>query len=256
MSVSSVRQWRHRIQLPDGTWTPGTQDTPAQLAALDIPADLRGKRVLDIGCSDGFFAFECERRGAAVVGLDNYSSPYIDSPSGFNIAKELLGSRVELVLGDFLTFDLQSLGQFDLVLFLGVLYHLRDPLLAIERLASIDAEQTIIETHVTRPLQGWKWSLIRRLAPEAFPARYMIFGGPDSSRDASTWWIQSPECVEAMMRACGFVDVRTAHRGWNRGVFHGFKPKGLSIADHAARQWANAEEQTKQYVHADGYSGR
>jgi tRNA (mo5U34)-methyltransferase len=254
--VTSVRQWRHRIRLPDGSVTPGTQDTPSQLSVMQLPADLAGKRVLDVGMSDGFFAFECERRGATVIGLDNYSSPYIDSPSGFQVAKQILNSRVELVVGDFLTFDLQSLGKFDLVLFLGVLYHLRDPLGAIDRLASINAEQTIIETHITRPLEGWKWSLIRRLAPEAFPAKYMIFGGPGASGDASTWWIQSPECVESMMRACGFVNVHTAHRGWNRGVFHGFKPEGLSIAAHAARQWSSAEEQTKQYVQADGYSGR
>lgn len=224
--MQSVRYWRHRITLPDGTVTQGTQDTVAQLPLLGIPDDLSGKTVLDIGCSDGFFAFECERRGASrVVGLDNFSSVYVDSPSGFHVARQLLNSKVELVEGDFMTIDLKSLGQFDLVLFLGVLYHLRHPMLAIERLAEITKEHVILETVCTRPRTGWKWRLLSRLAGDALPSRFMTFVGPRNSNDPTNWWFQSVECVEEMMRACGFCAVRSTPYDWTRGVFHGSSPR-------------------------------
>ncbi len=222
--VRSVPRWRHRIRLPDGSITPGTQDTAAQLAVMDLPADLTGKTVLDIGCSDGFFSFECERRGAArVVGFDNYSSPYIDAPHGFAVAHRLLQSRVELVLGD-LRRDLAALGTFDLVLFLGVLYHLKDPLGGLESVATACTDHLIVETAVTPPRVGWKWNLLRRLAPQALPAREMLFSGPEINRDPSTWWVQSTDCVEAMLRVAGFCDIRTIRHGWGRAFFHGRGP--------------------------------
>ena len=230
--VRNVPRWRHRIRLPDGSITPGTQDTAAQLALIDLPADLTGKTVLDIGCSDGFFSFECERRGAArVVGFDNYSSPYIDAPHGFKVAHRLLQSRVELVLGD-LRSDLATLGTFDLVLFLGVLYHLKDPLGGLESVATVCKDHLIVETAVTPPRVSWKWNLLRRLAPDAFPAREMVFSGPEINRDPSTWWVQSTDCAEAMLRVSGFCDVRTIRHGWDRAFFHGRSP---AHGDDAAR---------------------
>lgn len=223
--VRAVPDWRHKILLPDGSTTPGTQDNPGQLAVMQLPVDLTGKTVLDIGCSDGFLAFECERRGASlVVGLDNFGSPYVNAPTGFAVVKRLLQSKVELVLDDFTTMDLSKLGTFDLVLFLGVLYHLRSPLTGLERVACVCREHAIVETAVTRPYVGWKWALVRRFFPGALPDRYMTFGGPEVNKDPTTWWAQSPECVEAMMRACGFCDVRTVHSDWARGIFHGFGP--------------------------------
>jgi tRNA (mo5U34)-methyltransferase len=230
--VRRVAVWRHQIQLPDGSVTPGTQDTAAQLAVLGLPNDLTGLTVLDIGCSDGFFAFECERRGAKrVVGFDNYSSPYVGAAHGFEVARQILGSRVELIIGD-LTKDLEQLESFDLVLFLGVLYHLKDPFGGLERVASVCRGQVIVETAITRPFTGWKWSALRRMFPDVLTDRHMVFLGPEINLDPSTWWAQSADCVTAMMRASGFCDVRAVDITWSRGIFHGFGPsRGTDVAD-------------------------
>src|SRR5205823_11074218 len=116
--IASVPLWRHKIPLPGGKVTPGSQDNLEQIKLLGLPEDLRGKTVLDVGCSDGYFSFACERRGAKrVVAIDDFSSVYIDSPAGFHVAHELLGSKVEFVAGDFQKMDLGALGTFDIVLF-------------------------------------------------------------------------------------------------------------------------------------------
>jgi tRNA (mo5U34)-methyltransferase len=242
--VSSVPHWRHRIRLPDGTLTPGTQDTESQLAVMQLPTDLTGKRVLDIGCSDGFFAFECERRGASeVIGVDNYSSVFVDSPSGFSIAKSLLGSRVELIEDDFMTMDLHAIGKFDLVLFLGVLYHLRHPLLGLERIASVCRNQTILETATQPPAAGWrKWF-------DRSPEHFMRFAGPSGSKDATNWWFPTVPCVEEMLRSCGFCNVSCVDYRHGRAFVHGFAPAGgMSITEHAEQQQVTAERRSKEWV--------
>ncbi len=225
--IKTVRLWRHRIVLPDGSVTPGSQNNLEQLQRLGLPEDLKGKSVLDIGCSDGFFSFECEKRGAArVVAIDDFSSVYIDSPSGFQVAHELLKSKVEFVPGDFLDMDLASLGPFDLVLFLGVMYHLRHPLYALDKLAEVCNDQIIVETEVVPERSGWKWQLLDPLLSEAIPEAYMVFiEGSEINRDPTNWWVQSRSCVEGMLRSCGFCDVKTVDHTWSRGVFHGFSPR-------------------------------
>lgn len=182
--------------------------------------------MLDIGCSDGFFSFECEQRGAErVVAIDNFSSVYIDSAKGFHTAHELLDSKVELVLGDLLDMDLAKFGQFDLVLFLGVMYHLRYPLLALDKLAEVCREQIIVETEVIPERTGVKWKLfgpiLRRVAPKSQMA---FLESDDINHDPTNWWIQSRECVEGMLRSCGFCNVTTVDYGWSRGTFHGSAP--------------------------------
>src|SRR5438874_13568446 len=99
--VAAVPHWRHRIQLPGGVVTPGSQDTLAQLPTIGMPDSLTGLTVLDVGCSDGFYSFESEKRGAIrVLAVDNYSSVYIDNPTGFNVARESLDSRVDFLKSD------------------------------------------------------------------------------------------------------------------------------------------------------------
>jgi tRNA (mo5U34)-methyltransferase len=224
--IKEVPLWRHKIILPDGSVTPGSQDNLEQLPKLGLPSHLAGKSVLDIGCSDGFFSFECEKRGAArVVALDDFSSVYIDRPNGFWVAHEILKSKVEFVQGDFLTMELASLGKFDIVLFLGVMYHLRHPFYALEKLAEVCNDQIIVETEVVPERSGLKWKLLRPLLDKIMPEAYMTFiEGDQLNRDPTNWWVQSRACVEGMLRACGFCDVRTVDHGWCRGIFHGFSP--------------------------------
>jgi tRNA (mo5U34)-methyltransferase len=88
--LAGFPHWYHRIEVAPGIVTPGINDSPAALRALGLPDDLTGRRVLDIGTRDGFFAFECERRGAEVVAVD--AAPL--EHTGFAIAARLLGSKV------------------------------------------------------------------------------------------------------------------------------------------------------------------
>ena len=103
------------------------------LDRLGLPASMTGLRALDIGCSDGFFAFEMERRGARVVAMDFVPASY----SGFATASRILGSAVEYRMDNVYNLAPGTYGDFDVVLFLGVLYHLRKPLAALDAIRSV-----------------------------------------------------------------------------------------------------------------------
>lgn len=228
--VCSVRHWRHRIPLPDGTVTPGSQDTLSQLPTIGLPDDLTGKSILDIGCSDGFFSFECEKRGAArVLAVDNFSSVYVDTPSGFMVAREVLASKVEFLQADLFDLSVERVGSFDFVLFLGVLYHLRHPLLALDRLVGFCREQIVVETAVTPPPSPLKSQIARRLIGYEVPGCSMQFLESDEgdvfNHDPTSWWVPSCPCMESMLRSVGFCAVRTFSLRGSRGVFHGFSPR-------------------------------
>lgn len=138
--------WYHSIELPNGVVTPGLQ-TIDQLRLrarqFPIPEDLRGQRVLDIGAWDGWFSFEMERRGATVVAVDAVRS------EKFLYAREMLGSKVEYRVSDVYDLRSQELGVFDIVLFLGVLYHLKNPVLALERVCALSRDLVCVESFVT-----------------------------------------------------------------------------------------------------------
>ena len=116
--------------------TPGIDNTPEKLVHLDeigLPKDMTGKRVLDIGAWDGFFSFECERRGAEVLALDHVES----SDTGFHIAARALDSKVPWKVQNLYHLTPEELGKFDIVLCLGVIYHLRHILLGLDRIRSV-----------------------------------------------------------------------------------------------------------------------
>ncbi len=184
--------WFHSIDLGGGVVTPGLDDTAARLDILKLPRDLSGKTVLDVGAWDGFFSFECERRGAArVVAADSFA--WSDTRAGFDHAHAALGSRVEPLEIGVLELSPERIGTFDVVLLLGVLYHMRHPLLALEHAASVTAGQLIVETHVDL-------SFLRRPAMAFYP-------GFELDLDQTNWWGPNPEAVVAMLRACGFGRV-------------------------------------------------
>lgn len=134
--VAGVEFWYHRIELAPGLITPGINDSATVLKnieSLGLPQDASGLRVLDIGCRDGFFSFAMEARGAKVTGVDYAPS----STTGFDVAARILDSKVEYVVENVYDLDPQRYGRFDIVFFLGVLYHLRNPLLALDRIRQI-----------------------------------------------------------------------------------------------------------------------
>jgi tRNA (mo5U34)-methyltransferase len=186
--------------------------------------NLQGKSVLDIGAWDGFFSFEAERRGARkVVAIDewkentgqNWRSRYggQDLKKGFELARKVLGSKVEDKQMSVMNISPENIGIFDCVLFLGVLYHLRHPLLALEKVSSVTKEQLIVETHVK--MIGGKRPMI-------------VFYPKNELRDDPTnWWGPNPSAMESMLKDVGFrkveiiskapLDIRLAGAVLNRG---------------------------------------
>jgi tRNA (mo5U34)-methyltransferase len=195
-------RWWHSIDLGHGIVTKGVDQAQAErLSRLQLPADLTGRSVLDIGAWDGFFSFEAERRGAARVLAADYYSWHGQGwgtgqgKAGFQLAREALGSRVEDVDLDVMDLSPDRIGTFDVVLFLGVLYHLPHPLLALERVASVTGSLLVVETVVD--MVG-----IARPAAAFYPGREL-------NGDPTNWWGPNDAAVHGMLRSVGFTKVET-----------------------------------------------
>jgi tRNA (mo5U34)-methyltransferase len=145
--------WHHTIDLGNGIFTPGREQTLRKIPRLQAPEKLEGKTVLDIGTADGALAFEAERRGAShVLALD---VPGWDCRP-FRLVHAVLDSRVETQTLSVHDISRERIGRFDLVVFLGVLYHLRDPFGAMQRVAEVTDELAVVETegdmlHIRNP---------------------------------------------------------------------------------------------------------
>ncbi len=210
--------WFHRIDLGNGVVTPGNDNSPEKLQYFGLPQDLRGCSVLDIGAWDGFFSFEAERRGARfVLATDHFSwgGGGWGRKTGFDLAREALNSKVHDKRIDVLDLTPENVGMFDLVLFLGVLYHMRHPLLCLEKVASVTKGQLILETHVD-------------MLNCAKPAM-AFYPGSELNTDATNWCGPNPSMIEAMLRDVGFRKV-IVHAGpvgpespSPRMVFHAWK---------------------------------
>jgi tRNA (mo5U34)-methyltransferase len=184
--------WWHQIELPGGYVTPGPDRSAAKLAALHLP-DLTGKTVLDVGAFDGYFSFAAERLGASrVVALDTVVWQRPGGKDGFEYARRALGSKVEDIEVEVLDISPETVGQFDVVLFLGVLYHMRHPLLSLERVASVTKERVVLETLVDM-------TFMRSPVAAFYPW--------DMLGDASNWWGPNRAAVLGMLRSVGFGDA-------------------------------------------------
>ncbi len=153
--------WYQSIPLGDGTTTAGeTGDAEHdKIAMMELPADLSGKSVLDIGCSEGFYSYEFESRGASkILAIDKHP----DACRKFRLIHQLRDSQVEFREIDFFDLDRTEVGQHDIVLFLAVFHHVRHPLLAIDRLYDLTAEVTFIEYVEALPESGEDLSLLLR----------------------------------------------------------------------------------------------
>ena len=192
--------WYHQIDLGDGIVTPGVDNTLSRMAALEIPSDLSGKSVLDIGAWDGFFSFEAERRGAGrILATDSYcwSGEGWGTKEGFLTASRILGSRADDMEIDVMDLSPERVGTFDLVLFVGVLYHLRHPLLGLERVASVTGDQLIFDSYTA-------------MTKETDPVM-IFYPGTELNDDPTNWWGPNPPAVEAMLRDVGFRRIERKH---------------------------------------------
>jgi tRNA (mo5U34)-methyltransferase len=205
--------WTHVIDLGNGIVTPGLW-RPGSLSAMGCPDDLRGMKVLDLCAADGAYSFQAERLGAAsVLATDSFlwgGAPGT-SKAAFDFAREVLNSRVESKYLEVLDHSPETAGVFDLVLFIGVLYHMRNPLLALERVFSVTGKQAIIESHVD-------------MLDHSRPAM-AFYPGDELNGDTSNWWGPNVAAVEAMLRVVGFQKVNlislTSYQSADRkaGVF-------------------------------------
>jgi tRNA (mo5U34)-methyltransferase len=198
--VAKIPFWYHCLDLGDGVVTPGCASTRWGESgdSIGMPRKLEGKSVLDVGAWDGFYSFEAERRGASrVLATDSYAwtSYQQNGKAGFELARRELHSGIEDMEIDVLDLSHDSVGRFDLVLFLGVLYHMRHPLLALERVASVCDDQLILETHVDM-------LDVDRPAMAFYP-------GTELNNDPTNWCGPNPAMVHALLRVAGFRRVKT-----------------------------------------------
>ena len=170
-----------------------------------IPADLTGKTVLDVGCNAGFYSIEMKRRGAdRVVGIDSDE----DYLAQARFAAEVLDADIE-----FRKMSVYEVGKlherFDLVLFMGVLYHLRHPLLALDLLHQHAVKDTLVfqsllrgSTEVYRLDQDYPFTETEIFDQPGFPRMHFIENR--YADDPTNWWIPNLACAEAMLRSAGF----------------------------------------------------
>jgi tRNA (mo5U34)-methyltransferase len=205
------QDWYHTLELP-GYTTPGWFDLRPYVKHYGIPERLDGVRALDIGTWDGFWAFELERRGAEVVALDvdeesEYDWPprrrpkewtMLDRGKGFRLAHELLDSKVERIACNIYDASPERLGgMFDLVFVGSVLSHLRDQLLALERLASVCRGRLILAEEYDRVTSLLPWPVSRYHA----------------DRDqAVVFWVPNAKTWRRMAWTAGFEDVEEKGR--------------------------------------------
>jgi tRNA (mo5U34)-methyltransferase len=224
--VASLK-WHHRMDLGNGVVTPGlSQGTPGLVETFP---DFRGQRVLDIGAWDGKYSFLAESSGAKeVVALDHYvwgvdmdaRSRHWDECRAagtlpdhnrdetefwradlpgkrpFDLAHRTLDSRVSVVVGDFMTVDLEELGTFDIVLYLGVLYHMQEPLTALKRVRKVTNAVAVIETEAL---------LTDHLEHEPL---LKFNAGQEVTSDYGNWYVPNAAGLDTLCRAAGFSHTR------------------------------------------------
>jgi tRNA (mo5U34)-methyltransferase len=210
-TIAALGPWFHNIELEGIETAPDhfLGDYPAikwRRFAHAIPADLTGRTVLDIGCNAGFYALEMKRRGAARVVA-------IDSDEGYlrqaRFAAQVTGLDIEFA--NLSVYDVAALDErFDVVLFLGVLYHLRHPLLALDLMR----EHVVKDLFVCQSMQ--RGDAEEEPLEEDYPfTETAIFDRPSVPRlhfvehryagDDTNWWVPNRACTRAMLRSAGFV---------------------------------------------------
>lgn len=209
--VAELGPWFHNIWL-DGVWTaPGhfLGDFPGLMwrrFSQALPDDLDGRSVLDIGCNSGFYCAELKRRGAGrVVGID--ADPFYLAQARF--AAEVLGHDSEF--RELSVYDVGALNErFDLVLFMGVLYHLRHPLLALDLLWEHVVDDVLVfqsmqrgSPAVLRPPEDMDFFDVEAFEEPGWPKLHFIehrYAG-----DETNWWAPNAACTQAMLRSSGFT---------------------------------------------------
>ncbi|EKV28187.1 Methyltransferase type 11 [Caenispirillum salinarum AK4] len=212
-SAEDLAPWFHNLHLPDGSQTRPDHplgDFPRykwEQVAEHIPADLAGKRCLDIGCNAGFYSFELAKRGAEVVGID-INDHYLRQ-ARWAAARMELSERVTFRKRHVYDFARGATDNFDIVIFMGVLYHLRYPMLALDTIRHLDPELMVFQTLMTadRAVAGDAAGDVHfedreTLDQPGWPR--MAFIENSLNRDPTNWWVPNHAAILGMMRATGF----------------------------------------------------
>jgi tRNA (mo5U34)-methyltransferase len=218
-AIARLGPWFHNLHLPSGEQTAPQHplgDFPLvkwrQIEPFIAP-ELIGQRVLDIGCNAGFYSFELARRGAEVTAMD-IDVHYLKQAQW---AADQYGLSERIHFQQASVYDLAgSAERFDIVWFLGVLYHLRHPLLALDILREITVKQMVLQTLtmpgdvvVTPPANLGLYER-NELTRHGWPC--MAFIERQLADDPTNWWAPNHACVEAMVRSAGFrVTARPGH---------------------------------------------
>jgi tRNA (mo5U34)-methyltransferase len=229
--IAAVPYWYHKIELPGGIVTPGWAPLCAERYA--VPADLTGKRVLDIGAWDGYWTFEALKRGAAeVVAIDDFSddcgAPERVKRNGwetFDLCREALGftrevsrdrdwvnerTRQRLRRQHDSVYDIDPVlyGPFDVVFCFGVLYHLKHPLLALEKIAAVCDGDLYLESAVCDDYSPYRGGLHHGFSQHEMVMEF--YPGAQLAANRGNWWSPTIECLASMVQAVGFEQVA----GW------------------------------------------
>ena len=208
--VDSVPVWWHTIDFGDDVVTPGVAQPINLERMVNYFPDVKGKSVLDIGAWDGYMSFEAERKGASrVVALDEFvwvrdfqpntsgETDYINLPGkrGFDAAHKINNSNVEVYMGNIETTTPEDIGTFDVVLFLGVLYHLESPYTALHQLYDLTNKGgvVLVETQAI-------------YLPEQENLAILEFYDDDLNHDASNWFAPNLAAAKKMFKCAGFKD--------------------------------------------------
>jgi tRNA (mo5U34)-methyltransferase len=226
--------WYHRIELPDGIVTPGW--SPLDAARYGVPADLTGKRILDIGAWDGYWTFEALKRGAKeVVAIDDFSDDLGSLKEGqrrgwetFDLCREAFGFKKverddkrpeywENDEGQGVTRLEKSIyeindpahgyapGFFDVVFLFGTIYHLRYPLLALDMISKVCDGSIYIETAAADDYSPYRGGLNKGYRDGDMVMEF--YPGAQYGKNASNWWAPTLQCLVNMVTSAGFKDV-------------------------------------------------